>query len=216
MAETPIGEVMLRNVRLSYGHIFRPQPDKMGDDGKIIKGAYQASFLMDPTTKDGKANLAKLKKAKEQSMKAKWGDKQPKLRPDKICTRNGDDYDGDEYQGMYFVASRNGKQPVVVDNRKDKAGKWIELTESDGRPYSGCYVNALVRVWSQDNEHGKRVNASLELVQYLKKGDAFGAAPADPNAAFNEDDVSDADTDEISDPDADDDGDGEGGEDGLI
>ena len=48
------------------------------------------------------------------------------------------------------------------------------LTESDGRPYGGCYVNAKVEIWAQDNSNGRAMRASLLGVVYHSKGDAFG------------------------------------------
>ncbi|MWN55950.1 ssDNA-binding protein, partial [Escherichia coli] len=47
---------------------------------------------------------------------------------------------------------------------------------------AGCYVNAVIDIWAQDNNFGKRINASLGGVQFLRDGDAFaggGVASAD-------------------------------------
>jgi hypothetical protein len=54
------------------------------------------------------------------------------------------------------------------------------LSASDGKPYSGCYVNALVELWAQAHaEHGKRINASLMGVQFSKDGERLsGGATA--------------------------------------
>ena len=66
------------------------------------------------------------------------------------------------------------------------------LTETDGRPYSGCYVVAIVELWAQDNSWGKRVNATLKGVQFFADGEAFsGGTPAsagdfDDLGAFDE------------------------------
>jgi hypothetical protein len=57
------------------------------------------------------------------------------------------------------------------------------LVSADGRPYSGCYVNAQVEVWAQDHKSfGKRINAQLLGVQFVEDGDSFqaGAPPANP------------------------------------
>ena len=52
--------------------------------------------------------------------------------------------------------------------------------EADGLPYSGCYVNASIELWAQDNNYGKRINASLRGVQFYRDGDAVagGGGPA--------------------------------------
>jgi len=60
------------------------------------------------------------------------------------------------------------------------------LTEKDGRPYGGCYVNVSLDIWVQDPKgekakNGKRINATLRGIQFMADGDAFaGGAPADP------------------------------------
>jgi tripartite-type tricarboxylate transporter receptor subunit TctC len=53
-------------------------------------------------------------------------------------------------------------------------GRKLEvLTEDDNKPFAGCYVNATIRLWAQDNQYGKRINAQLRAVQYVKDGAAF-------------------------------------------
>jgi hypothetical protein len=94
-------------------------------------------------------------------------------------------YDG--YEGMFVIASNNRTRPTVVDR------DLTPLVEEDGKPYSGCYVNGTITLWSQDNQYGKRVNANLRAVQFVKDGDAFGVKPADAEDEF---DVLDGDDDE--------------------
>jgi hypothetical protein len=82
---------------------------------------------------------------------------------------------------MIYVSagSPENRPPKIVDRNPSRV-----IKESDGRIYAGCYVNAIVRLWCQDNEHGKRLNASLEAVQFVKDGEAFGAKAIDPMSAF--------------------------------
>jgi hypothetical protein len=67
----------------------------------------------------------------------------------------------------------------------------VELAEDDGVLYSGCYVNMTVTLWTQDNEYGKRVNANLRAVQFVKDGEAFGVAPVDAEEEFDEVEIED-------------------------
>jgi hypothetical protein len=69
------------------------------------------------------------------------------------------------YAGNYYLNSGNLIRPLVLDSNK------APLTAADGKPYSGCYVNAMIEVWAQDNQHGKRVNASLLGVQFVRDGE---------------------------------------------
>ena len=195
MADEVVGEVILKDVRLSFFHGFHPSKGGKNKEGEEVKGSYQARFLMEKGTKQTKENQAKIKKAAHDAKVKAWGEneaKWPKLKPDRVCLRDGDLEDWDGYEGNLYLAANSSRQPQIITNRKGKDKKWIEATEgAPGAPYSGCYVNALVRLWVQDNEHGKRLNASLEVVQFLRDGDAFGAAPVDPNEKFGDDMVGD-------------------------
>ena len=186
-----VGEVLLRDVRLSFAHLYEPSKGGKNKDGEEIKGSYQARFLMEKGTENHKRNMAAIKKAGMEARKKKWGDdekKHPKLKPHQICLRDGDLEDWDGYEGNHYLAANNRNKPQIIGNRKDADGKWIEPEAGEAMaPYSGCYVNVLVRIWAQENDNGKRLNASLEVVQFLRKGDAFGAAPVDPNEKFTDD-----------------------------
>jgi hypothetical protein len=211
-----VGEVLLRDVRLSFAQDLYTRGDEMtNDDGTTRPGNFHCNFLIDKED-DPNNNVKKLKKAADEAKRKKWGDnpkKWPKLKPEKVCLRDGDLEDWDGYEGHSYVSASNSKKPSVIQNRKvkNKDGDmvWAEAEEGGERaPYSGCYVNALVRLWVQDNKHGKRINASLEIVQYLRKGEAFGAGPVDPNEKFSDDLVGeDAELDDDEDEDEDDDGD---------
>jgi hypothetical protein len=103
----------------------------------------------------------------------KWGAKAPALltqmrAADKVALHNGDlkaSYDG--FAGNLFVSARNPVRPTVVD--KDKT----PLVEAEGKPYAGCYVHCVLELWAQDNQYGKRVNATLMGVQFAADGDSF-------------------------------------------
>jgi len=78
--------------------------------------------------------------------------------------------------GNWFIsaAAQENARPTVIDQNKSP------LTVRDGKPYAGCYINASIDLWPQDNKYGKRINAQLRGVQFLRDGDAFSAGrPAD-------------------------------------
>lgn len=189
-----IGEVRLKNVRLSFPHLFEPQPGKV-DPKTGIRGEprWTANFLISKTTPEGKAELAKIKAAAVEAKTAKWGDEKnwPKLKPERLCLRDGDLEDYDGFPGHFYlstgrpVKTRDGAEntpPALVDRDPSE-----RLSKTSGKLYAGCYVNAVVRLWAQDDkEYGKRLNASLEAVQFVRHGDAFGARPVDPNEAFED------------------------------
>lgn len=193
MADTPLGEVILKNVRLSFAEIFKPGKPQKNDKGETVPGKYHCNFLLVKGTPEAKANMDKCKAAADAVKTDKWGkpEKWPKFKPEKVFLRDGDLEDWDGYEGCYYISANNPNPPVLIDNKKDDKGKWLELTLANGgtrRLYAGCYVNAIIRIWAQDSaEFGKRMNCSLESIQYFKKGDPFsGNKPVDPNGKFDD------------------------------
>lgn len=212
-----VGKVILMNVRLSFAALFEPDSRKQ-DDG-TTRETWKANFLIPKDeaknikakNSDGKVRpiLAAMKFAGAEAKEKKWGDEKnwPKLKPDRVCLRDGDLEDWDGYPGCHYISSSAplSDKPRVVTNRKNKDG-WIDAEPGGkGSPYSGCYVNATIEVWGQDNEHGKRLNAKLKAVQFVADGEPFGAAPTDPNEDFDDDMVGEeGDLDDDNTPDDDD------------
>lgn len=167
-------KVKLNNVRLAFPQLFTPKA--FGEDGS--DPAYGCSLILPKNHPAVKL----INEAIEFVAKEKWekeADKILKLlrSSDKVCLHDGDlkpDYAG--FPDNFFVAARNKARPLIIGQDKSP------LTAEDGKPYAGCYVNSTVDVWAQQNKFGKRVNATLSGVQFLKDGDAFtGAPPATPD-----------------------------------
>jgi hypothetical protein len=177
---------MLRDVRLAFPQLWVPTAPKGGGEK-----AYSASFLLppnhtqilDPTKPNKKVKtIDYLEQVVFKAVaEAKWGVKAPAYlkamkAAGKLALRDGDtkaEYEG--YEGNWFVSSRSKVRPTVFDGQRNP------LTQEDGKPYSGCFVNASVEFWAQDNDFGKRINAQLRGVQFYRDGDAFagGSQPAD-------------------------------------
>lgn len=150
--------------RLSFEHIFNPSA---GPNGGAEK--FSAALIL-----EGKNNpqLPKIRKAINDVAEAQWGSRAKaelaKLQSqDRIFLRDGDNSGRAEYAGHWYFNASNKTRPLVVDVDK------TPLTEADGKPYSGCYVNMLIEVWAMQNEFGKRICASLKGVQFVRDGDAF-------------------------------------------
>lgn len=169
-------KLRINNVRLSFPNIFEPQ---VSDDGK---SSYGAALLMDPNDPQIKA----INDAIEAVAKEKWTSKADVIlkqirAADKTALHNGDtkaQYAG--YEGMLFVNARNPVRPTALDVDK------TPLQATDGRIYAGCYVNAVLEFWAQDNKFGKRVNATLMGVQFFRDGDAFSGGGAASNDDFDD------------------------------
>lgn len=166
-------KILLKNARLAFPVLFTPQT--VNGEGEP---AFSASFLIEKNH----PQIAEINAAMLEAAKGKWGAKGQEFfdrakAADKVALHNGDlknEYEG--FSGMLYISSRNKTRPTVFD--KDRT----PLVVSDGKPYAGCYVNASIEFWAQDNKYGKRINASLRGVQFVRDGDAFsggGAASED-------------------------------------
>jgi len=162
--------VTLNNVRLSFPALWEP---RKGPDANS-KASYQAAFLLDK--KDNATDIAAVKAAIAAITKEAFKGKQPP----KICLRDGSDKPDLEGYGdeVMFINARSDKRPHVI-GRKMEA-----IRPEDGVVYAGCYVNATVRLWGQDNQYGKRINAQLRAIQFVRKGDAFGDGDIDVMKEF--------------------------------
>ena len=178
-------ELKIENVRVAFFNGFTAkQVNGEGDP------AFSASFLIPKAS----PLVKRINAVIDAAAKEKWSDKAPALlkslrASDKTFLHDGDlkeNYEG--FADHFFISARSKGRPLVIDRDR------TPLTEADGRPYSGCYVNAVLDVWVQDNKFGKRVNASLKGVQFVKDGDAFSAsAPASVDAFDDLGDGADAD-----------------------
>lgn len=197
MASTTSEKIALKNVRLSFARLFVPKAFGEGQ-----KERYEAAFLLDPSDKAHAAIIKKIAATANELIGIKWdgeapaglecgfqhadGDTPVLLGENKLKWRGKPKtYDG--YEGMFSISSANTTRPTIVDRDR------TPLTEADGKPYSGCYVNGSITLWVQDNQYGQRINANLRAVQFVADGEAFGVRPADAEEEF---DVLDGDEDD--------------------
>lgn len=162
--------VVLTNVRLSFANIFEPKGFNGGDP------RYSASFLVSKQDED---NLLKVKEAIKNVIKAEWGNEAPKLKDTQICLRDGDNESWDGYADHFFISSGNKLKVAVRDLDGTDLTQHSEDNNPGDKPQSGDYVNAIVEIWAQNNNFGKRINANLVGVQYVKKGERFGKGSED-------------------------------------
>ena len=166
-------KIQLKNVRLSFPSLFK----RASFDGK--DGKFEATFLLD------KEGHAKLISQIESEIEAEITAAKVKVPAAKRCLQDGDEKEYDGYAGMMSFKAANNSRPLIIDRDKSV------LAEDDGKPYAGCYVNAIVELWVQNNNYGKRVNANLHAVQFVKDGEAFSSAPPAESFMSDFDDLGD-------------------------
>lgn len=147
----------LLNVRLSFPSLYERSKFKNSDG----PGKYEATFLL---PKSDKKQFQMLKKLAEATI-AESG---VKVGKDKWCIKDGDDAEYDGYEGCWSIKASTKKRPQTFDR------DLTPLDSEDEKFYPGCFVNASLDFWVQDNEFGKRLNCNLYGVQFVKDGEEFG------------------------------------------
>lgn len=169
-----MSQIKLKNVRLSFPSLFKKATFKG------VEGKYEATLLLNK--EEHADEIAEIKAAIQSKITEDL--KGAKLGADKICLKDGDEIEYDGYAGHFSIKASNSKRPLIIDRDR------TPLTEDDNKLYAGCYVNAIIELWAQNNDFGKRINANLLGIQFFKDGEPFGDgvnAKADDFDAFGDD-----------------------------
>ena len=181
-------KVMLRNVRLSYEHIFTPSAFDESQEAK-----YSATLIVPKDHPD----LATLKRAMfEAGQETFPADFKANGWPKGYtCSLKDADKDTDSsgtllaekneaYKGCYILEANSTSRPLVIGRKKEA------IVEEDGIIYSGCYVNvSLAAAGYTYAKIKKGVKCYLNGVQFVKDGERFGSdASADFDALDGDDD----------------------------
>lgn len=175
-------KIALQKVRLSFPDLFTAKAFEEGGTK-----TYGCTFLVEPGSANDKTIRAAMQKAAEE----KWGAKHAPIlkaaiaanNSQKVCYWSGDTKEYDGYAGQMALTAKRQEskgRPLVID--KDKS----PLTEADGKPYAGCYVNASVEIWSQENKFGKTLRCELLGLQFAGDGDAFAAGSVADESDFED------------------------------
>lgn len=149
--------IFISRARVSYPHLYK-QPLINGELGKC-----GATLLLEP----GHAALAKIEAEIKRLQLEKF--KGMALPSSKLCLRSGADRMKPEYGAAMGVSAnvKDGRRPLVLAGD----GRTKIESEADCKIYAGCYVNAKIALWAQDNKFGKRINAELIAIQFAGDGE---------------------------------------------
>jgi len=171
-----MSKIKIPSARLSFPSLFN-----MASFGGESTGKYEATFILDKkehakVIADIETVIGKLQKDELKG----------KVASDKVCLKDGDEMDRPEYAGKMTIKASTKKRPLVIN--RDKSA----ISEDDNIIYAGCYVNGIVTLWAQNNQYGKRINAQLDGVQFVRDGDPFGdgGISVDQFNAFDDEDDS--------------------------
>lgn len=181
MAKSENSEVLhLNNVRLSYLQLVTPTAFQEGQEKK-----FQATALLDVSDPDHQKIIKDVKRAARDLMNRAYGKDFKPAGLKGVCFGDGNkvtDDDGnvrDGYKDTFYVRLNSKVRPGTANRRGQP------VVEGDPQfPYSGAYGNVTCTLWAQNNQFGKRINGNLRAVQFVKDGEAFGAAPVNVEDEF--------------------------------
>lgn len=186
MAILENNNIWIKRCRLSFPAIVKP---KSSVAGSALK--YSCDAILEPD----QAEWAEIKSMIAAIAKEKWVDKadgiMKMIKSDKRqrCYGNGDektDKDGvvyTGYEGNVFIGGNNDSQPQLMGNDAQPLPPTANLNELFA---GGNYVSVIFNVWAQDNAYGKAIRGNLVAVQFLEKGEAFGATAIDATNVFQQ------------------------------
>lgn len=187
-------EFMIPDARGSFLNLDEPSTFTDPKTGKTSgEPRWGATFLV---PKDGETDKA-IRKALLEVCTAKWGAKDgPKMldaimsQTNKTCYIDGKfkpKYEG--YEGMMALTAYRKKKdgrPIVRDSDGtdvyDAAGN--VLPGKGGRLYSGVFIRGKVEFFASTTG-GDGLRAGLQVVQRIRKGDAFGGGAAPTADGFD-------------------------------
>lgn len=193
----PMSIVILKNVRVSYPDFWQPGKPPVGAKPGT-QGKFGGQFIFAPDSDADKTAKAAFMAAAQETFGQNWQAILGAMEKSKKCLRKGDENltkDGairDGYAGNNYIVARNKVQPLFIGPARTKpAGTngLIEgrqysdgfpvLTQADGKPYGGCYVNLKVNIKAMKafEQVPNQVYAELLTVQFAGDGTAFGSAP---------------------------------------
>lgn len=165
--------------RLAFPVLDKP---KAFEAGGTLR--YSGNVIVEPNSEALKA----IKKAMRSAAAGKWGEAKADKALEmltkslKTCLLDGDSRDYDGYAGNWVVtAHAPANQPPELF--KTEGGRNVRLDNTNQSViYGGCVVNVILDFWAQDNQYGKRINAQLCGLQFVRDGDPFGGGrPASAN-----------------------------------
>lgn len=170
-------KIKLPRARLSFPSLFQTSVFGGEDTGK-----FEATFILDKVE-----HADQIKQLQGEILRMQKEELKGKIPADKIALKDGDEMGRPEYEGKMTIKATTKRRPLVIDRDKSP------IVEADNKIYAGCYVHGIISLWAQNNQYGKRINASLEGVMFAADGAPFGDGGATVDDFdfdnFNDDDI---------------------------
>lgn len=175
--------IFVSNARASFPWIVSPQ-EQTNDKGEKTY-SYSCDLILQPND----TALAKFMQRYATMAQDKWKENaqaaMAQIHSDKRtrCYGQGDEKKSQKtfqihpgYAGNAYITARHTRQPQIIglDGNPIDPNNAMELRSVASKIYGGCYVNAAIKPWIQQNTKGIGIRCELVAIQFAKDGDAFG------------------------------------------
>lgn len=185
--------IYCNNVRISFPNLVEPQVSTTSTGKQRI--SYNCDLLMPPDhtnfqqflQKYGALAVEKWKEHAQAVMGLIQQDRKARcygLGQERINKKTFKPYDG--YEGMVYLSAGNKNPPQMIqaDGKAVDPVNTMAYQALARRIYGGCRVNAAVKPWCQENEHGRAIRLDLIAVQFAGDDKAFGEGAVDASGMF--------------------------------
>lgn len=187
--------IFLSDVRLSFPALIEPKKNKT-DPSKVP--TYEADFIMPPNHPGFGQIMQTYAAMAQEKWKAHANQIMQMINADRKirCFAQGSEridkttlkiYDG--YEGMVAIGAskksdKGAPQMIKPDGSAVDPMNTMEYQAHARKMYGGCRVNAAIKLWLQENTHGRGVRCDLIAVQFLRDDKPFGDAQPDATPMF--------------------------------
>ena len=163
MSDSKDNNLLITNVRLSYAFLYSPYKGEDGSQSYCTHLIFERNHPQLPAINQAirRAAATVWKDQAEVQLKALKAQQ-------RLCVKEGDVAKPgiEAYAGKLFMSSSSKVRPRIVATI---SGINQEVDQDhEFAPYSGCIANVMVNVWAQSNKYGKRINAQLMGVQFVR------------------------------------------------
>lgn len=186
--------ILVSKARLSFPHLTEPQRQVIETTGKE-RVSYNCELLM-PQDHPAfvkfmqvYANMA-LEKWKEHAQATmNMIQNERKLRcfgrgEEKVNKKTFQPYEG--YAGMVYITTGRDTPPQIIqaDGTPIDPNNTMAYQQLTRKMYGGCWVNAAIKPWLQENKYGRGVRCDLVAIQFAADDKAFGEGAVDASNLF--------------------------------
>lgn len=183
------GSLRIDNLIASYPHLDVRWSKVDSKTGKKPPEKYSVVGLLDKKTHGEAYELI------EEAIKSLEKDAKIKVALDDWFLRDGDRTRKDENEGRWTLNASEQRGVIIRDaagnklrDEKDNLVGAEDSNEIKEMFYPGCVVSIMIRPWAQNNEFGKKINASLVAVKFMKDGERLGGEQMTDDGAWNDGD----------------------------